>query len=232
MGMNDSAPESRNGGDLTDMTESMHGSMDLGGDVDKLRDFYDGWAADYDADVEENYGMPAMVAETLRRAIATRPELSAIAEPTAHIVDAGCGTGAVGAELHRAGWRNLHGIDLSPEMLKRAEARQIYQTLRGEVDLTARVEHGLARSADAVTAGGVFTVGHVPPEALMVMASIVRLGGLLVISVRDAYLSETDFVAVQQRLVDRGQLEPLVRIERAPYTMDSTGDYWAWRVAG
>lgn len=216
--------------ELEEMPDSMHGAMSLDGDVDKLRTFYDDWASTYDADVNINYGMPGMVVETLRQAVASRTELSGIAEPHAHIIDAGCGTGAIGTELAKAGWVNVHGIDLSHEMLKKAEERGVYASLTGGVDLTVPVGEELAATADAVTVGGVFTVGHVPPEALGVMASIVRPGGVLATSVRDAYVADTNFADVQQQLCDTGALELLLLIEGAPYTMDSTGDYYAWKV--
>jgi len=218
-------------GELEDMHESMHDVMSLDGDVGKLQAFYDDWAKTYDADVDVNYGMPAMVAEILRQAVASRPDLAAIAEPDARIVDAGCGTGAVGAELAKVGWTNLHGVDLSDEMLKLAEERGVYRSLTGGVDLTAPFDDALAGSADAVTIGGVFTVGHVPPDALRNVATIVRPGGVLAISVRDAYVRETNFIETQQGLCDEGVLEVLVSLSGAPYTMDSTGDYWAWRVS-
>ena len=85
-------------------------------------------------------------------------------------------------------------------------------------------------SADIVTVGGVFTVGHVAPTALGVMASLVRSGGLLVVSTRRTYLEQTNFREVVGTLVGDGTLRLLIHFEDAPYTMDSTGDYWAFQV--
>jgi len=214
---------------LDDMTESMHDAMSLDGDTDKLRAFYDNWADDYDLDVgSHGYGMPEMVVRTLIACAdalewpATRQEIS--------VIDAGCGTGLVGAVLHAQGWTNLRGVDLSEEMAAKAAARGIYTTVEGGIDLTSPAADHLRGSADAVTVGGVFTVGHVPPDALEPMASLARDGGVLAVSTRDAYQRDTNWHELVARLEAEGRLEPIVHTADGPYTMDSTGDYWGWRV--
>ena len=88
----------------------------------------------------------------------------------------------------------------------------------------------LRSTADIVLVGGVFTVGHIAPEALQVVATLARPGGLLAVSTRASYDVDVGFRDVQRRLADDGLLQQLVHIADAPYTMDSTGDYWAWRV--
>ena len=215
--------------ELDDMTESMHDAMSLDGNVDKLRRFYDGWADEYDADVgSHGYGMPDMVASTLADAVdalgwkVDRTKIS--------VIDAGCGTGLVGEALRTAGWTDLRGVDLSVEMAEKAAARGIYRTVEGGVDLTSPAADHLRGSSDAVTVGGVFTVGHVPPTALISMASLARNGGVLAVSTRDAYQRDTDWHGVVAELESDGLLERLVHTANGPYTMDSTGDYWAWKV--
>ncbi len=220
------------GDELDDMTESMRGAMSLDGDIDKLSDFYQGWAADYDDDVASHgYGLPEAMVRTLQLAIGeVRPDSPAFTRSPA-VLDAGCGTGLVGVALHAAGWTTLDGVDLSEEMAAKATERGIYRTVRGGVDLTIPPDESLRAAAPIVTVGGVFTVGHVPPEALEQMAALVEPGGILIVSTRRAYHEETDFHVVRQRLEDSGALKPLVHLADQPYTMDSTGDYWAWQVS-
>ena len=214
------------GDGLTDMTESMADVMSLGGDVDKLAAFYARWADDYDDDVATHgYGLPTMMAET---AAAVIPEER---RPTAVVLDAGCGTGLVGAALAATGFGVIDGVDLSPEMVARARSREVYRRLDAPVDLTEPPTAERTESYDLVTIGGVFTVGHVPPEALATMSRYATPGGVLVVSTRRAYLEETDFESVSAALVEAGRLELLIHTPDAPYTMDSTGDYWAYRVA-
>ena len=148
------------------------------------------------------------------------------------VLDAGCGTGLVGVALRGAGYTELHGIDISPEMIERARERGIYRSLEAGIDLATPVPDHLMATADIVLVGGVFTVGHIPPEALEVVATLARPGGLLVVSTRASYHVDVGFRDVQRRLADDGLLQLLVHIAEAPYTMDSTGDYWAWRVIG
>ena len=52
-----------------------------------------------------------------------------------------------------------------------------------------------------------------------------------VVSTRRAYHEETDHRSVSERLVGAGRLELVVHTRDAPYTKDSTGDYWAYRVS-
>ena len=44
------------------------------------------------------------------------------------ILDVGCGTGLVGSELNRIGYKNLDGLDASPEMLKIAAEKNIFKS--------------------------------------------------------------------------------------------------------
>lgn len=218
-------PHPGDGDELTDMTASMADVMSLGGDVDRLAAFYARWAGDYDDDVATHgYGLPAMMAQTAAAVIPAARRSEAL------VLDAGCGTGLVGVALTAVGFGTIDGVDLSPEMIEQARARSVYRRLRAPVDLTEPPPSDLRGGYDLVTVGGVFTVGHVPPEALETMSRYARPGGLLVASTRRAYLEETNYASVSAQLVESGRLELLIHTPGAPYTMDSTGDYWAYRV--
>ncbi len=214
-----------------EMTESMREVMSLGGDTDKLSAYYARWASYYDSDVADHgYGLPRMMLIAVKAASEHDQAATRYLDRSVPVLDAGCGTGLVGAVMHDAGYTDLRGIDLSPEMVERAGERGIYHRLEAGVDLSRPVPAHLHSQAVIVLVGGVFTVGHIPPEALGVVADLVAPDGLLVVSTRRSYQDETDFVAVQQAMIDDGRLELLAHLPDAPYTMDSTGDYWAWRV--
>ena len=213
------------------MTESMREAMSLDGDVEKLAAFYARWASYYDDDVSSHgYGLPAMMVETVLAAARVDETTTRFGDRSLKVLDAGCGTGLVGVALRGVGYTELHGIDLSPEMIERARERDIYRSLEAGVDLATPVPEHLLAAADIVVVGGVFTVGHVPPGALEVVTTMARPGGVLVVSTRASYHADAGFSDVRRRLADDGLLELLVHIAEAPYTMDSTGDYWAWRV--
>ena len=187
------------------MTESMRQVMSLDGDVDKLTAFYADWASYYDADVADHgYGLPDMMLAAVRAAADHDDAAARYLDRSVPVLDAGCGTGLVGQVMYDAGYTELSGIDLSHEMVERARERGIYTTLEGGVDLSTPVPDHLLAKATIVLVGGVFTVGHVPPQALAVVAGLAEPGGLLVVSTRRAYQDETDFVAVQQAMVDDG----------------------------
>ncbi len=80
-----------------------------------LRSEYDRIAPVYDVGVGEDDGLrvSAAVAEVARRLI----------EPDARVLDAGAGTGLLGVELARAGFRRLDGLDMSSGMLGRGRAQ-------------------------------------------------------------------------------------------------------------
>ncbi|HYZ32635.1 MAG TPA: class I SAM-dependent methyltransferase [Crenalkalicoccus sp.] len=86
---------------------------------------YAEWAPTYDASVP-----PEMDLRLLGRL-----ELDWAA--AAHVLDLACGTGRIGAWLRGRGVRRLTGLDLTPEMLARAEAGGTYDHLaEGDVRAT------------------------------------------------------------------------------------------------
>ena len=77
----------------------------------ETRALYDDWSASYDAEITENgYATPRRIAEALAQ----------FADPSAPILDFGCGTGLSGLALKAAGFQTIDGADLSADMLKGA----------------------------------------------------------------------------------------------------------------
>lgn len=215
---------------FADATQSMNEVMNLDGDPDRLRAYYAQWAPAYDEDVTSHgYGLPPMMVTLMRAAADLDDSTAWLLDESVEIIDVGCGTGLVGVELAAAGYEAIDGIDLSPEMVAVAAERGIYRELTGGVDITQPAPADLLGRYDVAAVAGVFTVGHVPPESLEVVASMVRPGGIVLASTRQAYFVETDFQDYSDRMIATGALELLVRIDDAPYTMDSTAHYWAYR---
>ena len=144
------------------------------GSTEALMDAYDEWAEHYDADLVDGQGYvaPALAVEALCREVT----------PPARVLDAGCGTGLVGAALHARGFDGLVGLDCSEAMLARAEARGCYATL-ARADLTAPLAYATG-SFDAVICVGTLTLGHVGPDSLHELARLVVSGGILCFTVR------------------------------------------------
>lgn len=177
----------------------------LDGDPDETRSFYADWARDYDRDTVEGFGYvaPGIAAEALARKVG----------PHARILDAGCGTGLVGAELsERVG--TIDGLDLSPQMLAEAEAKGVYETL-AEADMTRPLD--LAADAyDGVISVGVFTSGHVGPEGLDELVRVARPGAPVVVTVHEKVWDRDGYPAHLGRMKAAGTLATL-EVEEAPY---------------
>lgn len=226
-------------GDPEALSDGIRDALALDGDVDAIQRYYEDWADDYDNDVgAEQYDLPDEVARLLDQIVrqdAGEPIDGLTidpAPPNPAILDVGCGTGLIGVRLGQAGYSTIDGIDLSPAMIERARARGCYQNLASGIDITAPLPDDLVGAHDIVVIGGVFTVGHVPPSALSAVAAMVRPGGLLLMTTRKQYYDETDYQSVSDQLEADGTVK-LLRVNRdMPYTLDSSGHYWAYLVLG
>ena len=95
------------------MRTDIHEKVLSCGSTEELMDTYDEWAKTYEQDVAETWAYygPAAATEHLTRHV--DPE-------GAKVLDAGCGTGLVGALLKQKGFPEIHGIDYSAGMLAQA----------------------------------------------------------------------------------------------------------------
>ncbi len=202
--------------------DAIEAALRLDGDPEKVREYYESWAEKYDIDVDSaGYSGPAVAAQLLPRFLPGRE---------ARLLDAGCGTGMVGRELAALGYAHIDGFDLSQSMAERALETGSYREVRGGVDMMRAAEI-YAADYDALLSIGVFTLGHVPPQALEVMIELARPGGLLLLSTRTHYYEETDFGQLVERLVAAQRLELLHNLRDAPYNYDGDAHYWVFRKA-
>ncbi len=156
------------------------------------------WAETYDADMQVlGYVHPAVIAAFAARYVT---------DPTAAILDAGCGTGTVGQILSIAGYSNLIGLDMSDGMLVKARERDVY----------ARLEQGVlgeelpfeSSSITAVISTGTFTTGHAPASAFDELARVTKPGGHLIFTVGTTVWAEAGFSDKLAELCEIGSLVP------------------------
>lgn len=196
-------------------------ALRLDGDPENLRAYYDDWARDYNLDITSaGYSGPAISARLLQQYLA---------DTDACLLDAGCGTGLVGVELRALGYRNIDGFDLSDSMAEQARASGVYRQLAGGVDMMEATQSYALESYDAVLSVGVFTLGHVPPEALQVLLQLTRPGGLLVVSTRTHYYQQTGFQQLVDAMLAETQIELLKLLRDAPYNKDGGAHYWMFK---
>ncbi len=156
---------------------------------------YDQWAASHDRDLNTGFGWssPRKAVDAFARRVPRH----------GCILDAGAGTGIVGALLHEAGFRYLVAMDLSRGMLDEAARKSVYREYH-------RMEMGLPldfppRFFDAVISVGVFTVGHAPARSLDELVRITRPGGHIVFSLRPDTCEQDGFRERQSLLEAEGK---------------------------
>jgi len=208
--------------------EIIDDALNLDGSPEAIKRFYDRWAQSYDSDLADlGYAGPGIMTALLdKHSQVLDGDRGALA-----ILDAGCGTGLIGAELHRLGYPNVDGFDLSPEMARHAQAGGHYRKALGDIDImTADDTFGTDRY-DAVLCAGVFTLGHVAPDALNSLLRLARPGGLLLVSTRSQYYQETDYRKVSGTLIDTGHMALVEAMMDAGYLDGSTSHFWVYRKA-
>ena len=145
-------------------------------------------------DQETSYFAPQLVADGLRR---HAPHAGM------DILDIGCGTGLVGAAVRDLAGR-LDGVDISPAMLEKAQAKSVYDGLF-QADLTSFMA-GRADGYDAVL-GAAALIHFGDLQALFrAAASCLRAGGLFVFTLfpHEAGAATDYAVAASTRLAQSG----------------------------
>ncbi|NXF96389.1 MET27 protein, partial [Eubucco bourcierii] len=159
--------------EVRERVEAVHSSSAL---PERLR-LYDDWADSYEQNVAAlEYRAPHLAAASLAFAFPTPPA-------EARVLDVACGTGLVARELHRRGFRCLHGVDGSAGMLELAQRtglyRQLWQCVLGQEALPVPAEH-----YDAVTLVGALGEGQVPSTAVPELLRVTKPGGFLCLTTR------------------------------------------------
>jgi len=141
--------------------------------VDDQKQIYKNWAETYDADTLGDFGW-----------VGFKPAADEFAkrvkDKSALVMDAGCGTGLSGVALSQVGFTNIHGYDLSPEMLMKAKETGVYDMLN-EIDLTNPIK--VDQSYDAIFSCGVFGFGPPYIEHLRHLLATLKPDGYAIITV-------------------------------------------------
>ena len=146
--------------------------------------YYDEWGENnkYNNDmVEWNYTGPEESVDILKRYLQNKDAL---------IFDAGCGTGLVGLELKKFGYKNFHGADLSQKLLNTVP-ENLYKKLT-KVDLNQAIDVK-DNFYDAVMCVGTFTFGHVKCNALDEFLRITKKDGLICFTINEGIYEEYGF---------------------------------------
>jgi predicted TPR repeat methyltransferase len=175
-------------------------------DADQISQFYDDWAARYDADLDEwSYEAPDVAAGML----------------VAHgagdrVVDAGCGTGLVGRALRRGGYGGrLVGLDVSVASLRQAATTGAYTSLQvGDLQRSLEFDEGAFSGLVCV---GVMTYVPDVDAAWREFARVVAPGGVIVVTQRDDLWVERGCGSVVDAMTAEGLWTPIEVTEARPY---------------
>ena len=155
----------------------LYDSLDLSESKNKkkLLDIYQKWAALYDKDNDDELG-------TVSQPNSVQTFQRYVKDKSKYIIDVGCGTGLVGLQLKKLGYKNFDGVDLSQEMIEIAIDRGYASLFLGNLNETLPIKSNQYEAAICV---GVFTHGHVGPSRLEELTRIVKPGGILCFTVNE-----------------------------------------------
>lgn len=167
------------------------------------KQMYDRWAEVYDQDLNNgNYQQPIRCAKAL---------LEQISNKNIKVLDVGCGTGLSGLALTEVGFQHVDGCDLSQGMLDKASELEIYKKLfscnLNEPPIGAKDEE-----YDAVTAVGVFSFGHIMPEAVDELLRVTKTNGTIIIGLNDHYYDEGILTSKLDSLQSEGKLNIIKQV--------------------
>ncbi|MEM7404144.1 MAG: class I SAM-dependent methyltransferase [Pseudomonadota bacterium] len=211
--------------------EQIHDALNLDGETASIQAHYADWAATYDLDLQGDYVGPSLMLKVLSEALVQAADVD-IEMPLADFViaDVGCGTGQVGALMVEAGATTLDGMDLSDNMIDVARKLDIYRSLWSHFDLNRPMGAEWTGQYDVAVCCGVFTLGHVKPEALLELANMVRPGGFFATSTRTSYYDTTHYQQVSDQLESTGRARLVHCVRDAEYTNDGDAHYWVYQL--
>eukprot|EP00041_Stephanoeca_diplocostata_P011696 m.193418 g.193418 ORF g.193418 m.193418 type:complete len:275 (-) comp18635_c1_seq2:2644-3468(-) len=124
---------------LTEIPKTRAGAISL----------YDEWSDTYDKTLESwNYDAPTKCAAQLCKLLTSQDGIQGDDWSQIRVLDAGCGTGLVGAALYKEGVRSITGVDVSVQSLEvcRTARAGVYDILR-----QADLDFGCTEAGDEAT---------------------------------------------------------------------------------
>ncbi len=152
-----------------------------------VRRLFDVYADAFDAHLVNKlaYQIPALLVAEIQSHLGT-------AAKDLEVLDLGCGTGLFGAAVSGMSKRVV-GIDLSPRMVAKAQARGVYAEVL-QTDLLPYLQNAVADQVDIVAAADVFIYFGNLAEIFQHSYRVLRHGGLFAFSVEGDAEQHEDFV--------------------------------------
>ena len=190
----------------------------------EAKTLYDEWATSYDTDLEsENYASPTLTVDAI---VSRLDQIPRHAQGSIKALDAGCGTGLVGALLAKklSQWDvklDIEGLDLSFGMLAAAKEKGCYSKLE-EADLSQPLKRSDA-SFGLITCVGTLTQGHVGPGVIEEFSRVAGKGAFIALTIMDSIFETGGYDAMLTKLKEARDLEE-IQNEPFGFTEGSSGD--------
>jgi predicted TPR repeat methyltransferase len=183
---------------------------------EETKAMYDRWSQVYDQDLTTgNYQQPARCAQALSELCTDK---------SINILDIGCGTGLSGLALKEQGYMAIDGCDLSQGMLDKAGELEIYRRLFS-CNLNEPPIDAKDADYDAVTAVGVFSFGHIMPDAVDEMLRVLKPAGTMIIGLNDHYYDEGSLTRKLELLENQETIE-IVKKEHGEHIPENDLKGW------
>ncbi|XP_060074070.1 methyltransferase-like protein 27 [Ylistrum balloti] len=164
---------------------------------EEVKSIYNIWADTYEIDLN-----PGRYQGPLQAAIECCEVIPEANKKSALVLDVAAGTGFLGKELQLKGFRNLHALDPSTKMLKKADTKNVYQKFINEFISEEPLIQVEADTYDIVASSGGMGQGHIPASALWEMLRITRKGGFIILVMREEYLRHPEYDGILEVLME------------------------------
>jgi predicted TPR repeat methyltransferase len=164
-----------NNGMALHLTASLMGTNPERAPHQYIEKLFDGFANTFDTQLQQ------LQYETPKNLVAMVAQISAPAIGKWNVLDLGCGTGLVGVEI-AAYARQLVGVDLSPKMLEKARARNLYHRLE-QADLITVMNNETASTYNLIIAADTLIYLGKLDDVIQEAKRLLCAGGLFAFSV-------------------------------------------------
>ena len=152
---------------------------------DKTISVYDDWAEKYEEDEQVlGYCMHILFVEYLEEIIKSESSFT----KSSSILDMAAGTGLVGQQLRKRGFGGqIDAHDGSAKMLEMAKQKHVYQNfichlIEPQTSMPKELSTGFYDIL--LVCGAIINTGHIPYNSLKQMLNCVRVGGLILYTIR------------------------------------------------
>jgi ubiquinone/menaquinone biosynthesis C-methylase UbiE len=191
-------------------------------------DYYSHWAVkSYDQDLcPGRYNGPQYVADAVNQFIPDQFNV--------RILDVASGTGQVGEQLNALGYTNIDALDPCRSALNIAQGKNVYNHCICDYFGTSNTTINEDEYDVMVIAGGMGE-GHIPCSGLQDMIKVVKPGGLVIIGMREEFLSYvkeyTDRIEpYMEELEEHGKWQRLLRVSTPNWFVGLSGLIYVFRV--